>query len=77
MELQTMKKQSSIPEEIKRIRLAKDLLQCEFAKLIGVSRVSASHYECGHTKPGLRTIRKIKEFARLHKIDYDEEAFKI
>ena len=69
-------KQTDFASEIKRIRLAKDLFQGEFANLVGIARISVSHYECRHTKPGLRAIRKIKEFARLHNIDYDESVLK-
>jgi len=69
-------KRKTLAEEIRHIRLACDLVQEEFAKKIGVSRVSISNYETGDSTPALRTWRKIKEFARVNKIDYDGSSYK-
>ncbi len=69
-------KRSSIAEEICRMRNHKQWTQAEFADAIGTNRVSISQYENGHTVPSLKSIRKIKEFARKHRIDYDEEVFR-
>lgn len=50
--------------DIKKLRQALFLTQCEFAKLVGVSVVSVRKWESGKCKPSLRhqkIIYKLKE----------------
>lgn len=52
------------PQEIKRIRLKKEMTQEEFAKSIGVSRRAVVRWEKGESVPHKMFVGKIKELAR-------------
>lgn len=65
----------SLAETIKKVRLKLMLDQEEFGNLIGVGRQAVSYYETGVRKPGLKTLRRLKEVARQNNIKIKFEGF--
>ena len=58
------------PEELKKIRQNSLLSQKSFADELGVSYLSVSRWEGGHTKPNWKGMKSIKEFCIKNKIGY-------
>ena len=52
------------PQEIKRIRLRKEMTQEEFAQAVGSSRRAVVRWEKGESVPHKMFVEKIKELAR-------------
>lgn len=49
------------PEEIRDTRWKRMLTQADLARLVGVSVVSISAWECGKSKPSDANLKKLKE----------------
>ena len=60
------------PEELKKIRQNSLLSQKSFAEELGVSYLSVSRWEGGHTKPNWKGMKSIKEFCIKNRIDYQD-----
>ena len=58
------------PEELKKIRQNSLLSQKSFAEELGVSYLSVSRWEGGHTKPNWKGMKSIKEFCIKNRLDY-------
>ena len=58
------------PEELKKIRQSSLLSQKSFAEELGVSYLSVSRWEGGHTKPNWKGMKSIKEFCIKNRLDY-------
>lgn len=59
-------------DDIKRIRLAKNLNQTKFAKAIGVDNGSVSVWEKGNTSISSKNIKKIIDYCNLNNIKIKE-----
>ncbi len=46
---------------LKQLRILKNLTQLELAKLLNVSYKTISHWEAGYSEPSLSMLKKIKE----------------
>jgi DNA-binding transcriptional regulator YiaG len=51
------------PEKIKGLRTSRGLSQYEFAKLLGVSRMRITHWECGENSPNQDGLAKLTKLA--------------
>lgn len=60
----------SIGSEIKTIRLNSLLSQIEFAKALGVSFSTVNRWENDKASPNFKTIKRIKDFCEVNKIDF-------
>ena len=58
------------PEELKKIRQNSLLSPKSFAEELGVSYLSVSRWEGGHTKPNWKGMKSIKEFCIKNRINY-------
>ncbi len=58
-----------IKENLKLLRLARNLSQKELASLLSVSHKTVSHWESGYTEPSLEMVYKLKN---LFQISYEE-----
>lgn len=56
---------SSFAENIKKIRLEKQMSQEEFAKLLGTSKQNISRYESGEVSPKISTAARIAEILNI------------
>jgi predicted transcriptional regulator len=65
----------NVQENVKKMRLHLCVNQREFASLLDISQCAISHYEIGHRKPSLKTIRKFVKLAKKHKMKVKVEDF--
>jgi len=56
---------------IKRIRDTLLVTQVELAEMLGVSFATVNRWEKGHHEPTITQKRKIREFCRKHKIEWE------
>lgn len=59
----------SFSEELRQVRQRCFLSQEAFARELNVSFSTVNRWECGHAKPNLSTMKKIKEFCVANNID--------
>jgi DNA-binding transcriptional regulator YiaG len=56
---------------IKRIRDTLLITQVELAEMLGVSFATVNRWEKGHHEPTITQKRKIRDFCRKHKIEWE------
>lgn len=56
---------------IKHIRDTLLVTQVELAEMLGVSFATVNRWEKGHHEPTITQKRKIREFCRKHKIEWE------
>lgn len=61
----------SFCQDIKTIRQKSLMSQVEFAKVLGVSFSTVNRWECGKNKPSYKAMKRIDDFCRSNKIDFD------
>lgn len=59
----------SIADNIRRLRISKNLEQKELAKMLDVSNKTVSSWECGRTEPKIGMIEKMAEIFGCSKTD--------
>ena len=57
--------------DIKKIRKHSLMSQEAFAQALGVSFTTVNRWECGKTRPSLKTIKLIDEFCKANGINFD------
>jgi transcriptional regulator with XRE-family HTH domain len=60
---------------VKKLRDSLLLTQMEFAEMLGVSRPIISSYECGHSIPRSKMIRKMIAFALANGVNLNANDF--
>lgn len=65
----------SIADNIRRLRISKNLEQKELAKMLDVSNKTVSSWECGRTEPKIGMIEKMAEIFGCSKTDLIDNSF--
>lgn len=60
---------STLVEQLKKLRLTKNLTQEEFSKILGTNRATLANWETGRTEPDATTLSNIASFFNVS-VDY-------
>ena len=58
-------------DAIRELRRKCLLSQHDFADALGVSSVTVNRWECGKSKPNYKAMKRIDNYCKLHKIDFN------
>lgn len=58
----------SVGDKLKKLRLKKELTQCQLAEILQIDRSTICKYEKGYCEPTLDSLRK---FSRYFGVDYN------